>query len=87
MKFFCLSLSPILHFQEAFVVLVRLRGELLVALNLAFEVGKGVEIVEAEELLTDAFHDAVIALSVCAHIFINYLWCDTPLIRSQIYYI
>jgi len=64
-------LSSILHFEEAFVILMRLRGELLVALNLAFEVGKGVEVVEAEELLADAFHDAVIALSVCGHIFIK----------------
>ena len=71
MKFFCLRLSSILHLEEAFVILMRLRGELLVALNLAFEVGKGVEVVEAEELLTDAFHDAVIALSVCGHIFIK----------------
>jgi hypothetical protein len=71
MKFFCLRLSSILHLEEAFVILMRLRGELLVAVDLAFEVGKGVEVVEAEELLADAFHDAVIALSVCGHIFIK----------------
>ena len=71
MKLFCLSLSSIFHFEEALIIFMRLGGELLVAVDLAFEVGKGVEIVEAEELLTDAFHDAVIALSVCGHIFIK----------------
>jgi hypothetical protein len=69
-EFFGFRLAPVFHFEEALVVLMRLCGELLVALELAFEVGEGVEVVEAEELLADAFHDAVVALSVGAHIFI-----------------
>lgn len=50
---------------------MRLGVELGVALDLSLEVTEGVEIMQAHELLADALHYLVVALSVCGHIFIQ----------------
>lgn len=64
----------VFHLEEALVVLMGLVAELVVAGEFSLEMAKGVEIVEWEELLADAFHHSVVALPVAGHSQLLFIW-------------